>query len=141
MLQGRMVTNISHMHGNISQGCCHHAAFIALLCVCRQVPPRHQVPSTVESSEASFALYVFCPELPSRTAVNSHIVVAGASDCGLSVIETLLLHERLHFSAVTLLAPTGVATAASDAHYTAELLTRLVSLTNGITYHEHGFTV
>lgn len=60
--------------------------------------------------------------------MNSHIVVAGASDCGLSVIETLLLHERLHFSAITLLAPNGVATAAFDAHYTAELLTRLVSL-------------
>ena len=56
-------------------------------------------------------------------------MVAGASDCGLSVIETLLLHERLHFKAVTLLAPTGVATAASDAHYTAGLVTRLVSLT------------
>ena len=60
--------------------------------------------------------------------MNCHIVVAGASDCGLSVIETLLLHERLHFSAITLLAPKGAATAAFDAHYTAALLTRLVSL-------------
>ena len=95
---------------------------------CRQVAPRHQVVQTADSTEAGFALFAFCPDLPSRTAVNSHIVVAGASDCGLSVIETLLLHERLHFTAVTLLAPTGVVTPPPDAHYTAGLLKRLVSL-------------
>ena len=95
---------------------------------CRQVAPCHQVVQTADSTEAGFALFAFSPDLPSRTAVNSHIVVAGASDCGLSVVETLLLHERLHFTAVTLLAPTGVVAPPPDAHYTAGLLKRLVSL-------------
>lgn len=114
---------------------------------CRQVAPRHQVVQIADSTEAGFALFAFCPDLPSRTAVNSHIVVAGASDSGLSVIETLLLHERLHFTAVTLLAPTGVVTPPPDAHFTAGLLKRLVSLVimmalpiphHNITYHDHG---
>ncbi|KAL3144843.1 hypothetical protein ABBQ38_001949 [Trebouxia sp. C0009 RCD-2024] len=93
--------------------------------VFRQVAPRHTVLHTADNTEAGFALFVFYPELPGKTAVNSHVVVVGASDCGLSVIETLVLHERLQFSAVTLLAPRGLHAGASDAHYTAELLQRL----------------
>lgn len=102
---------------------------------CRQVAPRHTVLHTADNTEAGFALFVFYPELPGKTAVNSHVVVVGASDCGLSVIETLVLHERLQFSAVTLLAPRGLHAGASDAHYTAELLQRLVST----AYHHHTY--
>ena len=102
---------------------------------CSQVAPRHKLLHTADSTEAGFALFAFCPDLPGRKAVNSHIVVAGASDCGLSVIETLLLREMLQFNALTLLAPrnveeghlAGAVGASSDAYYTAELLTRLVS--------------
>ncbi|KAL3144090.1 hypothetical protein ABBQ32_003882 [Trebouxia sp. C0010 RCD-2024] len=93
--------------------------------VFRQVSPRHTVTHTADSTEAGFALFVFYPELPGKITVNSHVVIVGASDCGLSVIETLVLHERLQFSALTLLAPRGLHTGASNAHYTAELLQQL----------------
>lgn len=125
----------SHRHGNIGQCRSNHRSAMC----CRQVAPRHQVVQTADSTEAGFALFAFCPDLPSRTAVNSHIVVAGASDTGLSVIETLLLHERLHFTAATLLAPTGVVTPPPDAHYTAGLLQRLVSLSS--SYHNFIYRV
>ncbi len=75
-------------------------------------------------AEAAFALFAFCCEAPSRTPVNSHVVVAGASSCGLSVVESLLLHEKLSFNAITLLAPGGIA---KDEAYNAKLLSRLVS--------------
>ena len=94
---------------------------------CRQVAPRHTVLHTADSTEAGYAVFAFYHELLGRIAVNSHVVVAGASDCGLSAIETLVLHERLHFSALTLLAPRGLPRGASNAHYTADLLKRLVS--------------
>lgn len=102
---------------------------------CRQVSPRHTVTHTADSTEAGFALFVFYPELPGKITVNSHVVIVGASDCGLSVIETLVLHERLQFSALTLLAPRGLHTGASNAHYTAELLQQLVST----AYHHHSY--
>ena len=76
---------------------------------------------------ASFALFTFCHDLPGRTAVNLHIVVVGASDTGLSVLESLVLHERLNFTALTLLAPGGLSGVSPDAQYSADLLTRLVS--------------
>ena len=59
--------------------------------------------------------------------VNSHVVVAGASDCGLSVIESLLMHERLAFNALTLLAPGGLCSGQAAAVYKADLIARLVS--------------
>lgn len=93
---------------------------------CRQVAPRHKLHTAAEQ-EAHFALFAFCHDLPSRTAVNSHIVVAGPSDCGLSALETLVLHDRLNFTALTLLAPGGLSTGSPHAHYSPDLLVRLVS--------------
>jgi len=77
--------------------------------------------------QAEYALFAFWHEAPSRTPVNSHVVVAGASDCGLSVIESLLMHESLAFNAVTLLAPGGLGNGQSAATYKADLIARLVS--------------
>ena len=97
-----------------------------MLC-CRQVAPRHRLQVAPASLQAEFALFAFWHEAPSRTPVNSHVVVAGASDCGLSVIESLLMHERLAFNALTLLAPGGLCNGQSAAMYKADLIARLVS--------------
>ncbi len=97
-----------------------------MLC-CRQVAPRHRLQAAPASLQAEFALFAFWHEAPNRTPVNSHVVVAGASDCGLSVIESLLMHERLAFNALTLLAPGGLCNGQSAAMYKADLIARLVS--------------
>jgi len=97
-----------------------------VLC-CRQVAPRHRLQAAPASLQAEFALFAFWHEAPNRTPVNSHVVVAGASDCGLSVIESLLMHERLAFNALTLLAPGGLCNGQSAAMYKADLIARLVS--------------
>lgn len=76
------------------------------------------------SKEAQHALFAFVAELPTRRSINTHIVIVGASECGLSVIEGLLFHPTLSFNAVTLLAPGGVS---GTGAYAAPLLTRLVS--------------
>jgi hypothetical protein len=44
----------------------------------------------------------------SKIPVNSRIVVVGASDCGLSFLESLLSIPHLHFNSLTLLAPGGL---------------------------------
>ena len=94
---------------------------------CRQVAPRHTLQAAPATLQAEFALFAFWHEAPSRTSVNSHVVVAGASDCGLSVIESLLMHERLAFNALTLLAPGGLCSRQAAAMYKADLIARLVS--------------
>lgn len=53
------------------------------------------------------ALSIVAKKLLSETKipVNSRIVVVGASDCGLSFLESLLSMPHLHFNSLTLLAP------------------------------------
>ena len=94
---------------------------------CRQVAPRHTLQAAPAALQAEFALFAFWHEAPIRMPVNSHAVVAGASDCGLSVIESLLMHERLAFNALTLLAPGGLCSRQAAAMYKADLIARLVS--------------
>ncbi|KAL0048960.1 hypothetical protein WJX82_003336 [Trebouxia sp. C0006] len=100
-------------------------ASIDVLRIFRQVAPRHRLQAAPASLQAEFALFAFWHEAPNRTPVNSHVVVAGASDCGLSVIESLLMHERLAFNALTLLAPGGLCNGQSAAMYKADLIARL----------------
>jgi len=56
------------------------------------------------------ALSIVAKKLLSETKipVNSRIVVVGASDCGLSFLESLLSIPHLHFNSLTLLAPGGL---------------------------------
>lgn len=98
-----------------------------MLCACcRQVAPRHLLHHT-SGSEAGFALFAFHHTTPSRLPINSHIVVAGASDCGLSIVESLLMHERLSFNAITMLAPGGSSKPGNNGLYNTQLIARLVS--------------
>eukprot|EP00955_Chlamydomonas_euryale_P040553 351739-Chlamydomonas_euryale.AAC.1 len=53
------------------------------------------------------------------------MLVVGASECGLAAVESLLLHPRLAFNNVTLLAPGGVAVGGPACEYTAGLVARL----------------
>ena len=106
----------------LQSACCE-----CLVLCCRQIAPRHRLQAAPTTLQAEFALFAFWHEAPSRTPVNSHVVVAGASDCGLSVIESLLMHERLAFNALTLLAPGGLCSGQAAAMYKADLIARLVS--------------
>eukprot|EP00927_Polykrikos_kofoidii_P026521 TRINITY_DN23591_c0_g1_i1.p1 TRINITY_DN23591_c0_g1~~TRINITY_DN23591_c0_g1_i1.p1 ORF type:complete len:1577 (+),score=347.68 TRINITY_DN23591_c0_g1_i1:82-4731(+) len=56
------------------------------------------------------ALSIVAKKLLSETKipVNARIVVVGASDCGLSFLESLLSIPHLHFNSLTLLAPGGL---------------------------------
>ena len=92
----------------------------------RQVAPRHRVQSK-PNSEAGFALFALWQEVPSRMPVNTQIVVVGASDCGLSAIESLLLHEKLSFNAVTLVMPGGYQSSLIDSFHHTKSLAHLVS--------------
>ena len=74
---------------------------------CRQVAPRHLLLAD-PSRQAHFALYAFSASMHMRRPVNTHIVVIGASDCGLSVVESLLFNTSLSFNAITLISPGGV---------------------------------
>ena len=61
--------------------------------------------------------------MPARRSINTHIVVVGGSECGLSVVESLLFSQSLGFTAITLLAPGGLP---NDGVYSRTVLTRLV---------------
>ncbi|KAL0028967.1 hypothetical protein WJX77_008705 [Trebouxia sp. C0004] len=100
-------------------------ASIEVLRVFRQVAPRHRLQGAPATLQPEFALFAFWHEASSRTPVNSHVVVAGASVCGLSVIESLLMHETLAFNALTLLAPGGHCSGQPAAMYKADLIVRL----------------
>ena len=83
-----------------------------------QVRPRRQLahrPSPVDDSDP-FALSLMSNRLLSepRANVNTRIVVVGASDCGLSFIESLLFVPYLNFTNVTLVSPSGLPTGDND---------------------------
>ena len=99
-------------------------------CLChRQVAPRHRVQNE-PNPEAAFALFALWQEVPTRLPVNTHIVVVGASDCGLSTIESLLLHEKLSFNAVTLVTPGGFKSSHAGGFYSRKSLAHLVSFSD-----------
>ena len=60
--------------------------------------------------EDSFALHFLTHKLLSEPKIVSHarIVVVGASDCGLSALESLVLMPYMQFTRLTLIAPTGI---------------------------------
>lgn len=81
-----------------------------MLNVMQQVPPRHLPASKITS--ASFSLFALTQRAAwglRRTSVNARIVIVGASECGLSSLEHLLLHPSLSFNCITLLSPGSVA--------------------------------
>jgi len=66
--------------------------------------------SILRDSTQTKALSIVAKKLLSETKipVNARIVVVGASDCGLSFLESLLSIPHLHFNSLTLLAPGGL---------------------------------
>lgn len=51
--------------------------------------------------------------------------MVGASECGLSVIESLLIHPKLYFTALTLLAPGYISVSGVVCNYTSSMMSRL----------------
>ena len=64
----------------------------------------------VDEDESKFSLFLTTKRLLSEPKIinNSRIVVVGASDTGLSFIETLLSLKYIHFTNILLLAPGGL---------------------------------
>lgn len=64
----------------------------------------------LDEDESEFALCFISKKLLSepKTTINNRIVVVGASDTGLSFIETLLSNRYLNFTNIYLLAPGGI---------------------------------
>lgn len=87
--------------------------------------PRHLLlpPPSTQAADVQHALYAFSASRPTRRSINTHIVVVGASECGLSVVESLLFSQSLSFTAITLLAPGGLL---SEGLYSRTVLARLV---------------
>ncbi|MEW5309849.1 MAG: hypothetical protein WDW38_001700 [Sanguina aurantia] len=98
--------------------------------VLTQAAPRvlRRGPAAIEAAAAAeYALYMFrrSSAFRKRRAVNTQVVVVGASECGLAVIEALLLHPRLYFTALTLLAPGYISVSGVVCHYSSSMLSRL----------------
>merc|ERR1719310_2119692 len=85
----------------------------------------------IRDVEQTNALSIIVKKLlsESKIPVNSRIVVVGASDCGLSFLESLLSIPHLHFNSLTLLAPGGL-----EYHHTHHL--PLVAGTAAYSHHE-----
>jgi hypothetical protein len=69
------------------------------------------VPSTrIRDDVAAFSLLFMCRKLmfEHKTAINRRIVVVGASDTGLSCLETLIYSAHLRFNNVTLVSAHGL---------------------------------
>jgi hypothetical protein len=116
-----------------------------ILHLMQQVPPRHRsMPADV--AEASFALFVFskCSAFVRKTVINAQVcrckmllwgisittwctqvVVVGASECGLSVVEGLLLDAALTFGNITLLAPGGICIGGIGSAFTKSSIARM----------------
>ncbi|GIL72909.1 hypothetical protein Vretifemale_3052 [Volvox reticuliferus] len=94
--------------------------------VLAQVAPRHRTASE-KQLQAEFALYAFTRQaaFKRRRSVNAQIVIAGASECGLAVLERLLLDPDLQFNYLTLLAPGGIKVGGMVCQYTAGVIARL----------------
>ncbi|KAL6751227.1 hypothetical protein V8C86DRAFT_2782277 [Haematococcus lacustris] len=90
-----------------------------------QVPPRHKL--AVAGQDASFALYLFSRRsaFAARQAVNAQVVVLGASEAGLAVVERLLMDAALVFNYITLLAPGGIIVGGVACEYTASDIAKL----------------
>jgi len=69
----------------------------------------------VDELESEFSLFITTKRLLSEPKIvnNSRIVVVGASDAGISFIETLLSLKYIHFTNIVLLAPGGLSYANS----------------------------
>ncbi|GLI68959.1 hypothetical protein VaNZ11_013487, partial [Volvox africanus] len=91
--------------------------------VLAQVAPRHRTASE-KQLQAEFALYAFTRQaaFKRRRSVNAQIVIAGASECGLAVLERLLLDLDLQFNYLTLLAPGGIKVGGMVCQYTAGVI-------------------
>ncbi|WIA39160.1 hypothetical protein OEZ86_005287 [Tetradesmus obliquus] len=91
----------------------------------QQQPPRHS--SSPAAGKAEFALYSFSKHMAyaPKQAVNSQIVIAGASQTALSCLEQLLLQRHISFNSLTLLAPGGVPVGGVACTYTAGLVARM----------------
>ncbi|GLC35782.1 Cilia- and flagella-associated protein 61 [Pleodorina starrii] len=94
--------------------------------VLAQVAPRHRT-AFDKQLQAEFALYAFtrAGAFKRRRSVNAQIVIAGASECGLAVLERLLLDTELQFNYLTLLAPGGIKVGGMVCQYTAGVIARL----------------
>ncbi|GAX75485.1 hypothetical protein CEUSTIGMA_g2928.t1 [Chlamydomonas eustigma] len=64
-------------------------------------------------------------DIDRKQSVNAQIVVVGASECGLSAVEQMLLHPYLSYNYITLLAPGGISVSGPACEYTASLVARL----------------
>ncbi|MEW5303374.1 MAG: hypothetical protein WDW36_006075 [Sanguina aurantia] len=98
--------------------------------VLTQAAPRvlRRGPAAVEAAAAAeYALYMFgrSSAFRKRRVVNTQVVVVGGSECGLAVVEALLLHPRLCFTALTLLAPGIISVSGAVCHYSSSMLSRL----------------
>ena len=59
--------------------------------------------------------------------MNTPLLVAGASECGLAALERLVLHPHLCFNSLTMLAPGGIACGGVGSDLTPTMLAQLVS--------------
>jgi len=95
------------------------------------VPQRHDVPADTaapaDDAEGAFALFAFTRRLAMapRVAVNARVLVVGASDTALALLEALLLARHLRFNHLTLLAPGGITLAGPAAAYDPAKLARM----------------
>lgn len=89
-----------------------------------QAAPRMRVNDKLQ---ADFALYLFTRRgaFRRRRGINAQVVVAGASECGLAVLERLLLNPELQFNYLTLLAPGGIKVGGMACLYTATVIAKL----------------
>uniref|UniRef100_A0A383WNS6 Cilia- and flagella-associated protein 61 N-terminal domain-containing protein n=1 Tax=Tetradesmus obliquus TaxID=3088 RepID=A0A383WNS6_TETOB len=111
----------SHLHYALLPG----QAVPDWLGLMQQQPPRHS--SSPAAGKAEFALYSFSKHMAyaPKQAVNSQIVIAGASQTALSCLEQLLLQRHISFNSLTLLAPGGVPVGGVACTYTAGLVARM----------------
>ncbi|CAI8039464.1 Cilia- and flagella-associated protein 61 [Geodia barretti] len=70
------------------------------------------LPQVLEEKQHPFALYHFNRKLSlePKTVINSRVVVVGASDTSLSLLESLVFCPHLSFSNLSLLSPSGLPT-------------------------------
>eukprot|EP00201_Polytomella_parva_P014701 CAMPEP_0175050738 /NCGR_PEP_ID=MMETSP0052_2-20121109/7419_1 /TAXON_ID=51329 ORGANISM="Polytomella parva, Strain SAG 63-3" /NCGR_SAMPLE_ID=MMETSP0052_2 /ASSEMBLY_ACC=CAM_ASM_000194 /LENGTH=970 /DNA_ID=CAMNT_0016314961 /DNA_START=32 /DNA_END=2941 /DNA_ORIENTATION=+ len=96
-----------------------------LLEVMTQAAPRHRI--AADRFQAEFALYLFTRRsaFRRRVMVNNHVVVVGASECGLAVLESLLLDDQLQFNHLTLLAPGGIKVGGVACQYSAAIVAKM----------------
>ncbi|KAK9809259.1 hypothetical protein WJX72_012281 [[Myrmecia] bisecta] len=122
---------LSEIMRHLGKTCLHyalpqHEAAPDILKEFRQVPVRNLC-QPQDANDTAFALFVFSHKWfhHRRPAVNSHIVVVGASECGLSAVEQLVTSQQLAFNAITLVAPGGILPGGVGSTVTESLLSKL----------------